>query len=140
MNMIHVQTKLVCSSSLPFLVLITARVRSTTGRYCFHRCLSVNICVCVCGGGVPRPMSGWVGVPQPGLEGRGYLGYPQPGVHGGGGGYLGYPPGLDGGGYLGYLLARSGWPGLDGEGYPGYPPGQVCMVGGGVPPPLDRAS
>ena len=29
---------------------VTARIRSMTGRYCFHRCLSVNISG---GGGVP---------------------------------------------------------------------------------------
>ena len=34
-------------------VLLTARIRSMTGRYCFYRCLSVNI-----SGGVPGPGPG----------------------------------------------------------------------------------
>ena len=42
---------------------VTARVRSTTGRYCFYRCLSVNIY-----GGVPGPDPGR-GVPGPGPGG-----------------------------------------------------------------------
>ena len=39
---------------------ITTSIHSMTGRYCFHRCLSVNI-----SGGVPglRFSGGWGGVP-----------------------------------------------------------------------------
>ena len=46
------------------------------GRYCFHRCLSVNISGGGGVGGVPHPRFGWWG--------RG--GYPIPGLDGGGGG------------------------------------------------------
>ena len=38
-----------CNKSWTTSLIITARIRSMTGRYCFHRCLSVNIS----GGGVP---------------------------------------------------------------------------------------
>ena len=74
--MFHENHKLPHSlSSIIWCFFITARVRSTTGRYCFHRCLSVH-------------------------RGGGGSGYPSPGGGGGpgttprGGGYLtGYPPG-----------------------------------------------
>ena len=61
-----------------YVIIVNARVRSTTGRYCFHRCLSVHT-----GGGphlhliilplVPcpfwrvPPVLGW-GIPQPGQD------------------------------------------------------------------------
>ena len=62
---------------------ITARIRSMKGRYCFHRCLSVNIS----GGGV---------VPRSGLDGRG-VPHPRSGQGsgwwlGGGWGLPGVPP------------------------------------------------
>ena len=64
--------------------IITARIRSMTGRYCFHRCLSVNIS----GGGTPS-RSGWWGTPsQVWLRGvshpRSGWGYPIPGLAKGG--------------------------------------------------------
>ena len=98
-------------------IFITVRVRSTTGRYCFHRCLSVIICV-ICRG-VPCPRSGW-GVPLPRSGGGGVL-CPRSGA-------VPHP--------------KSGWggtpfPGLDGGGYLGYPPDQVWMVGGHPIPGLD---
>ena len=78
-------------------LIFTARVRSTTGRYCFHRCLPVNICG---GGGVSTPArSGrWGGYP-PARSGW-WIGVPPNQVWMVGGGYPGYPfwPGLDGGG------------------------------------------
>ena len=117
------------------------------GRYCFHRCLSVNISggrgypILGLSGGVSHSRSGWgrtpsqvsQGVPVPGLDRR----VPCPRL-------WGYPiPGM-GGGYSN--------PGLDGGGYPMVPPSQVWMVGVlRVPPtgtgwgtpsptPLDRAA
>ena len=58
--------------------IITARIRSMTGRYCFHRCLSVNI-----SGGVPglRFSGGgtWSQIFQGGVPGLRFSG---------GGGYL----------------------------------------------------
>ena len=92
-------------------------------RYCFHRCLSVNISG---GGGVPHPRSGWWGgYPRSGWLGRGYPrsgwweeGVPQVWMVGRGVPQVwmvrGYP--------------RSGWWGV-----PGVPPSQVWMVGGGTP-------
>ena len=55
--------------SIHWIRIVTARVRSLTGRYCFHRCLSVNIGgggypIPSLGRGVPHPRSGW-GVPHP---------------------------------------------------------------------------
>ena len=48
--------------------IVTDRVRSTTVRYCFHRCLSVLTCG---GGGVPQPGGHLLGYPpQPGRDGR----------------------------------------------------------------------
>ena len=41
------------------IIIITARIRSMTGRYCFHRCLSVNIS----GGGYPVSGPGGEGYP-----------------------------------------------------------------------------
>ena len=103
--------------------IFTARVRSTTGKYCFHRCLSVNIC----GGGYPIPGLGG-GVPCPGLDG-GAVPHPRSRV--------GDTPGRSG--WWGVPHPRSGvgvpLTGLDGEGTPsqvwvgGYP-GQVWMVEG----------
>ena len=122
-------------------LLVTARIRSMTGRYRFHRCLSVNISEggysiqvwMVGGGGTPSQV--W-GVPCPGLDG-GEVPYSRSGVKG-------VPlPGLDGvpnpRGYQGYPLTRSGWGvpqlGLDNGGYFGYP--QLGLDGGtpswGVP-------
>ena len=128
--------------------IFTARVRSTTGRYCFYRCLSVNICGVVGRGGVPHPRSGvgryhgqawmvggtrarsgWWGVPHPRSGvGRyhgqawmvGVVPHPRCG---------GVPwTGLDGGGYPIPGVGGVPWPGLDGGGVPR------------VPPPLDRAA
>ena len=73
------------------LVLIfTARIRSMTGRYCFHRCLSVNIS----GGGVPSlRFLGGGSRSQDFGEGRGgtrsqiFGGVPGLRFSGGGGGY-----------------------------------------------------
>ena len=95
-----------------------------TGRYCFHRFLSVNIC----GGGYPVPGQGR-GYPIPGL-GRGWVPHPRsrwggvPHPRSGWEGTLsqvwGYPiPGLNGG----------GTPSSHGGGIPRYPPSQVWMVG-----------
>ena len=118
------------------ILIVTARVRST-GRYCFHRCLSVNNRGGPSldgGGGTPSQVWGG-GVPQTGLDSGGYpiqglrWGYPIPGL-----GWGGVPhTGLDGGGNpsLGWA-ARSGWWGTS-----GYPPGQVWMVGGNPIPGLD---
>ena len=80
----------------PLRPLVTARVRSTTGRYCFHRCLSVH-----------RGGEGGVRSGTPPRGGSGYPpgGYRSPGTPPGGG----YPgPGTPPGG---------GYPG------PGTPPG-----------------
>ena len=107
-------------------ILFTARIRSMTGRYCFHRCLSVNILGGVPhpgldGGGVPHLRSGgtpsqvWGGgypIPEVGV-------LPQPGLDGGG-----YPIS---GGYPGQVLMMGGIP------HPGGYPGQILMMGG-VPP------
>ena len=57
---------------------ITARIRSMMERYCFHRCLSVNIL--------------W-GVPHPGLDGGGYPRYPPTSRPSWGTPFkMGYPP------------------------------------------------
>ena len=82
------------------------------GRYCFHRCLSVNIS----GGGYSIP----------GLDGGGGGVNPIPGLDVGGG-----TPGLDDGG---------GIPGLDGEGHSrsGWGGGTPGLDGGGYPPPTIR--
>ena len=88
-------------------LLITDRVRSTTGRLCFDTCLSIHPSVCPhLGGGVPRPGPGRGGYPSQVQLG----GTPAGGVPGGiqprvpplsdlAGGYpnrgvphLGYPP------------------------------------------------
>ena len=61
--------------------IVTARIRSMTGRYCFHRCLSVNIS----GGGGGYLVSDFRGgVPGFRFSGRGYL----VSDFRGGGGYL----------------------------------------------------
>ena len=107
--------------------LITARIRSMTGRYCFHRCLSVNIS----GGGTPS-RSGWYGGGTPSQVWLGWypiqggtplarpgMGYPLPPGPG-----MGYPPDM-------------GWgtpPGPE-MGYP--PPRQIsiastCYMAGGM--------
>ena len=110
---------------------ITARIRSMTGRYCFHRCLPVNIS----GEGVPHPRSGGGGgYPIPGLAGgiphprSDWGGYPIPGLAGG----VPHPSGTP--------LTRSGWvppPPRPGTGYP--PPdlglGTPLDLGWGTPPP-----
>ena len=120
-------------------VVITARVRSTTGRYCFHRCLSVHrgeggpgtppggyltgyppggYLDRVPPGGVPGPPPGtWPGTPPGGT--RTPPGYADPP------GYLtGYPPG-------GYPDPPGGtWPGTPRGTWPGTPPG-----GGYLDPP-----
>ena len=100
----------------PKCLFITARVRSMTGRYCFHRCLSVNICVW---GGYPSQVWMVGGVPHPRSEV--------------GGGTLG---GLDGGGYhipgVGGTPARFGWWGVPHPWHGGYP-SQIWMVVGGYP-------
>ena len=96
-----------------------------TGRYCFHRCLSVNI-----SGGVPHPgldrgyhISGWGGYPiQVWMVGGGT--HPRSGVEGGTParfsqwGVPGVPP-----------PARSGWGGTPSWGYPSTPSSQNWMVG-----------
>ena len=111
--------------------IFTARVRSTTGRYCFHRCLSVH-----------RGGEGGSGYPPPGgVPDRvpprgGYLtGYPPGGVWipPGGvwvpppGGRSGYPPG----GVPGQVPppGGSGYPPPGGTQTPGYPPGGVTWPG-----------
>ena len=48
--------------------IITARIRSMTGRYCFHRCLSVNI-----SGGVPGLRFSGGGGTWSQISGGGYL-------------------------------------------------------------------
>ena len=57
-----------------FFGVITARVRSTTGRYCFHRCLSVHR------GGYPDPPPGGTRTPPPpgGVPGPPSGGVPGP--------------------------------------------------------------
>ena len=110
--------------------IFTARVRSTTGRYCFHRCLSVHR-----GGGgvrVPPPGGGtWPGTPRGGTWPP--RGYPDPP-----GGYLtARPP--RGGTWLG--TPRGGtwtpWGGTRPPGgyLTGYPPlgGVPGPPRGGVP-------
>ena len=109
--------------------IFTACIRSMTGRYCFHRCLSVNISV-----GVPHPgLDGGGGTPSQGFP---ILGVPHPGE-----GVPPFPwPGLDGGGYPipggtqgTSLMARSGWWGYPILGGVPHPGGQ-----GGTPwPGLD---
>ena len=54
---------------------ITARIGSMTGRYCFHRCLSVNIS----GRGGNRSSLGWGGYPNLGWGGYPKLGLGVPG-------------------------------------------------------------
>ena len=111
--------------------LITARIRSMTGRYFFHRCLSVNIS----GGGYPVQVwmlggvphlrsgdtpsrSGWLGGGNPisGLGGE----LPHPGLDGGGG----YPIQVWMVGDTPSQVWGGGYP------IPGGYPSQVWMVGG----------
>ena len=122
--------------------LFTARVRSTTGRYCFHRCLSVHrggggVRSGTPPGGVPGPPRG---VPRSRYPPRGVprSGYPPRGVPGSGTPPGGYPgPGTPRGGtqtpggYPGPGTPPGGYPGLGTPGgtWPGYPPR------GGVPGP-----
>ena len=100
--------------------MFTARVRSTTGRYCFHRCLSVHR------GGYPYPimlcnisqnaMGQWGGT-WPGTP----LGVPDwvpPG-----GTWLGTPPGYPPGGYLTGYPPGGTWLGTPPGDLTGYPPG-----------------
>ena len=86
---------------------VTARVRSTMGRYCFHRCLSVHRG----GGGVRVPPLG--GLPD----------WVPPGGRGG----PGTPPGVPD------WVPPQGGPGTP-PGGSGYPPGGVRVPppGGGV--------
>ena len=97
-----------------FSCLITDRVRSTTVRYCFHRCLP----------GYPSQGAPAWGTPRPGQDG----GYPSQGEH---------PT-------WGTPLGRSGWEGYHNQRAParGTPPSQVRREGNpaqgehppGVPP------
>ena len=104
------------------------RVRSTTGRYCFHRCVSVHICRG--GGGLPPHLADRGGGTPSFLRGEppsflmGYLILPD-----GGGGV---PPSQVW--MVGYPLPRSGQgvPPVSRMGYP--PPIQTWE---GVPPCLD---
>ena len=132
----------------------TARIRSMTGRYCFHRCLSVNIS----GEGEGTPSrSGWWGVPYPRSRVGGYpipglgWGYPIPGRYPGQvlmmGEYPGYPPDqvLMVGGYPsqvwmvgGYPIPGVPQPGLDDGGYPGYPLARSGWWGVPQVPPTSR--
>ena len=96
---------------------ITARVRSTTRRYCFHRCLSVNNC----GGGYPvqvwmvggNPGQGWMGGATPsqvwgGTPAKsGWWGVPHPRS-----GWWGVPP------------TMTGWGTSPHHDWMGYPPKQ----------------
>ena len=117
-------------SFLPFDVFLysflffTARICSMTGRYCFHRCLSVNIS----GGGYPIQIWMIGGFPHPSLA----RGVPHPRSGQGGtpsqvwpGGVPHPRPGM------GYLPARPGM---------GYPPdlgwGTPLDMGQGTPPDL----
>ena len=109
---------------------VTALIRSMTGRYCFHRCLSINI-----SGGYPIPGLGWRGTPYQVWGG----GYPRQ-VLMMEGGTKGTPQlGLDGGGYPAQVWggvgtpARSKWWGVP---HPGQYPSQVLMMGStqGTPP------
>ena len=126
---------------LSSLQLFTARVRRTTGRYCFHRCLSVNIYwgtylprmgegVPTLDGGVGTYLGWGKGVPW---MGEGYLPWMGGGGTylrwGGGGTYLGwgeeYLPWMGGRGYLPWMGEGGtclGW----GRGY-------LPWMGGGVP-------
>ena len=99
---------------------ITARVRSTTGRYCFHRCLSVHRG----GGGVRVPPP-----PPPG----GYLtGYTPPG-----GTWTPLPPGQDltGSPRGGTWTPPRGVPDRVPPRVPGPPRGGTQTPRGGVPGP-----
>ena len=114
--MITDQTREARQSHGLIIQIITARVRSTTGRYCFHRCLSVHR-----GGGpdlgTPPPPGG--GVPRSGYPPGGYPGQVTPP---GGVPRSGYPPG-------GYPDLGTPWGGTRVR----YPPGGV--PGSGTPPP-----
>ena len=107
------------------LLVITARVRSTTGRYCFHRCLSVHRG----GRGGPGTPPGGYPDPPPRVPDRvpPQGGVPGPPAPGGGPDLTGYPPG-------GYLT----WPGTPPGGVPGPPRGGTWpdwVPPGGVPGP-----
>ena len=125
---------LVTQVQIPY---ITTRVRSTEGRYCFQRCLSIHIL----GRREVTPFSGedWGGGagvrwthPQVsmGIGGGGMRGTPSPGLDWGGvSGWRGYPPSSVG-------AKIRGWGRWD---WMGYPPVQDWM---GYPQPLqsgDRA-
>ena len=109
------KTKVPSATATVKKLIITARVRSTTGRYCFHRCLSVH------GGGVPISHNALQHFPE---------------CHGAAGGYLtGYPP--RGGVYLTGYPPGGGpdWvPPRGGVYLTGYPPPGGC-VPDWVPPP-----
>ena len=111
-------------------LVITARVRSTTGRYCFHRCLSVHRG----GRGGRYPPRGVGGYPGPGTPpppgGEGGVRVPPRGVP-----RSGYPPGGGGSGYPPGGVRFPPWGGYPG---PGTPPGGVPRSGtppGGYPGP-----
>ena len=94
-------------------MIFTARIRSITGRYCFHRCLSVTF------RGVHRPGLDGRGVPIPGLAG----GVPHPRF-----GRGGTPSQVWLGG--GYPISGLGVPPKHGTAYTpqtgtGYPPSQT---------------
>ena len=108
--------------------LVTDRVRSTTVRYCFHRCLSVHIP----GGGRCTPR--YIPPSQPGPDGG--MGVPTPTVKVPTPPLCQVPTGGGGGGTPRYLPH---WPGLNGgEGVPQgtyLPPPRYLP-----PPPLDSAA
>ena len=128
--------------------LVTARVRSTTGRYCFHRCLSVHRGGGGSGypppeGGTRTPPGTWPGTPPGG-------GYP---VRYPGGVPVRYPPG--GGGVPGppggvpdwvpphprvppHLVRYPGGSGYPPRGVPGQVPGGVRVSPRGVPGQVPR--
>ena len=119
-------------------VVITARVRSTTGRYCFHRCLSVH------GGGeggvrsgTPPPGGTQVWVPPRGVRvpprGTQTLGgYQSLGTPPGG---SGYPPPPRGGTRVRYPPPRGGTEVPPRGGYPGQVPPRGGYQSPGTPPP-----
>ena len=86
------------------------------GKYCFHRCLSVNIL----GGGYPHPADQRMGYPYPSWLGGWYAHPSHPVLMGGGVPH----PAMRGGG----TYPRSGW---------GVPPSQIRM---GIYPQLEQHS
>ena len=94
-----------CREESCFDIVITARVRSTTGRYCFHRCLSVHR-----GGGVRSVQPGGGQVSPAG-----------------GGGVRSVQPGGGGQSALGWVRSVAGGGQVSSQGV-----GQVSGGGGGV--------